>query len=182
MTQLYRNKQHLITTVKLLSISLLCAAVLSGCGFHLRGETQLPKNLQPVYLSTSAQYSDLSKEIFKQLKLSGVQITKNATFANSRLVVEQQETQRRSQSLDALARTAEYAYYQSADVQLLGKNGKLVAPPQTVRVRRVIVNDPNSPVTERAEERIVEQEMTEELAVQIVSQLDYWARLISRKR
>jgi outer membrane lipopolysaccharide assembly protein LptE/RlpB len=138
--------------------------------------------MQPVYLATDAQYSDLSKEIFKQLKLSGVQVTKNAAFANSRLVVKDHETERRSQSLDSLARTAEYAYYQSAVVTLRGKTSKDVLPSQTVQVRRVIVNDPNSPVTERAEERIVNEEMTQELATQIVSQLDYWARLISRKR
>ena len=157
-------------------------AGLSGCGFHLRGSSQLPANMQPVYLASEAPYSDLSKAIFKELKISGVKVTRNATFANSQLVVNNHRKERRSQSLDGLARTAEYAYYQSADVTLRGKDSKNTLPTQTVRVRRVIVNDPNSPVAERAEERIVTDEMTEELAAQIVRQLDYWARLISRKR
>ena len=54
-------------------ITILCSALLAGCGFHLRGAGEtgtLPPRLQTLSIAGSPAYSEFGKEFRKTLKLS----------------------------------------------------------------------------------------------------------------
>ena len=62
--------RHRIITL-LLGLAVLVTA---GCGFHLRGTTQIPPELQKLQISTGDPYGEQTRAIRQQLLLNNVQI------------------------------------------------------------------------------------------------------------
>ena len=63
-------------------LKLLCvfvsALILSGCGFHLRGDYSVPKELSQMSVTSYDQYSVLTRDVKNQLRLSNVEIVQPA--------------------------------------------------------------------------------------------------------
>ena len=60
---------------------LLTAAVMvtAGCGFHLRGKTNVPDELQTIVLDSGDPYGPMTRNIRTQLRLSNVTIVDDPT-------------------------------------------------------------------------------------------------------
>lgn len=68
---------------------LLVLLLSSACGFRLRGFIELPQDLQPLYISSQGDASNLAATLARQLEQSGVSISK--ALAPSRLRLDLQD-------------------------------------------------------------------------------------------
>ena len=159
------------------SICLLCAlALLSACGFALRGSTGIDASLQPVYISGSRNSQELHQALKRQFTINQVAVTQRPGEARLRVDVQLLDAEKRSITLDREARDAEYALYERAQVRLLDAQGKVLRGPRTLQQRRLVVNDSDNPVGEETESSIVQAEMREPLSIRLAQQVEIWAR------
>lgn len=166
----------------LLRFTLLLAALsTAGCGFHLRGESGIPQAWQPVHIASASPNGDLHREVERELRLRGVELTSRAGEAVLRLTLQDEALEQRTVSLDSGARVAEFAFFHRIDLELRNAQGDVLAGPQSVQVRRVIINDPDNPVGEEAERSLLHNEMEQDLAGRIVDRLTYWSRSLQEE-
>lgn len=142
----------------------------SGCGFNLRGLTQVPPELQTLILDSYDPYGPLTRSIDKQLRLNGIIIeeNRNRTDIPSLRINHYSET-KDTASIFRDGKTAEHQLLVSVEIQVLipGKN----IYPMTVTVHRTFFDNPLSALAKDAEQELIIKEMREEAAQKIVRKL-----------
>ena len=87
---------------------LLILFMLSACGFHLRGDFQLPAEFSSVYLSAKNSNSELLLDLKRILKTNGSLVTDDATKARATIHIENEISTQRVVSVDSQGRASEY--------------------------------------------------------------------------
>lgn len=155
-------------------VAALCITLLAGCGFHLRQSIDLPTSVQPLALAMDEQHSPLAEALRHRLSINGVKLAKN-DIAAYLLKVNNEEASDRTRSLDAFARVAEREFFHRADLSLTAKDGTRLFGPVTLQTSQIVVNDPSDPVSEQSEADLVRNELAQDLAREIIWQLQRWA-------
>lgn len=156
------------------ALAALCLVLLVGCGFHLRQNIEMPESYQPLTLHMEQQHSALAEALRHRLKISGVELA-DAGTKGYRLSVQNEEASDRTRSLDAFARVAEREFFHRADLSLVSMEGTTLFGPVTLQTNQIVVNDPSDPVSEQSEADLVRSELTQDLAREIIWQLQRWA-------
>ncbi len=96
-------------TARVLFLSFLLALLMmiQSCGFHLRGELNLPKNLSPMFIEPNTAF-ELSREIKSLLANNSVISTDNAEASNAQLELVKETKERSVLSVDSNGRAREY--------------------------------------------------------------------------
>ena len=97
-------KQNLLWLMTLFMLS----AMLSACGFHLRGAFQLPDEMSSVYLSAKNRNSELLQDLQRTLKTNGSVVVDDATKATASLKIISEKQSQRVISVDSHGRASEY--------------------------------------------------------------------------
>jgi LPS-assembly lipoprotein len=160
--------------IKTLAIAGLLSALLTACGFQLRGQLNLPDNIEPIFIS--AANSQLGIEIRNLFSSNNIALTDQAGDANYKLVLLQQERDRRTLSVGADANAVEYQLIETAVFAIEDGSGKVVLAPKTLTERRVMRNDPDQVVSKGEEEALIRNEMLRSLAAKIVRQFSTLGR------
>ena len=163
---------------KLIGLSL--ALLLSACGFQLRGNVDLPDGVEPIYIGGLNTSGQLSIELRNLLTAYGIELSSDSAQANYQILISEQKTDRRTASLGAGARVAEYQLIESVSFELRNKKGRTVLGPITLTERKIMPNDPNKVVSTAEEEKILRRDMLQQLAAKIARQLrafDYQSSL-----
>ncbi len=92
---------------KRFTLLLLMLLMLQSCGFHLRGELSLSKNLSPIFIETNTSFG-LSREIQSLLVNNGISSTDNVEVANAQLALVSETKERSVLSVDSNGRAREY--------------------------------------------------------------------------
>lgn len=158
-----------------LLVSLIMAtAVLStaGCGFHTRGNTQLPAEMKTMILNSGDPYGPLARTVRQQLRLSGITIvedsaTQRANVPTFRLGGENNHRDTASVFLDGSR--AEYQLAMTVTGQVLIP-GKGIFPLQAT-VYRSYFDNSGVPLAADSEQTMIYQEMRVRAAEQLVRQL-----------
>jgi LPS-assembly lipoprotein len=158
-------------------IAMLCALALSllACGFHLRDTAALPTALQPLYIGGKQSNGPLAQALRVELRNSDTQVSYNPATANYRLLLLHEDQDQRTVSLDRRGLVAEYGLITAVQFELRNQAGERVLGPQTVELRRTVVNNPDNVTTTGEEIRIVREDMLKSLASQIVRRLAAYA-------
>jgi len=148
--------------------TILAAGALSGCGFHLRGEMQLP--FKSVHIVGDPNHR-LVAELRRQLRLNNVEIRDE--LAGSDLVIRmlQMKRERDILSLDAGGKAREYRLRYVLGYGLYTPEGKAVRTPATINARREYTFDTRQLLAKTQEEDILYRDMEDDLVRQFMRRL-----------
>ncbi|MBD1228717.1 LPS assembly lipoprotein LptE [Xenorhabdus griffiniae] len=159
------NLRHHICTF-LLGLAVLVTA---GCGFHLRGTTQVPKELQTLQLSSGDPYGPLARAVRQQLRLNDVKIVENGDASLPILKLVSSSENKETVSIFQDGKAAERLLVLNVDAQVLMPNGSIY--PLRAKVDRSFFDNPLEALAKDAEDELVKQEMREQAARQLMRQL-----------
>ena len=157
------------TAYFLLALALLS---ISACGFQPRGQAMgLAGVPNPVHISGIASFSDLYRELSRQLKIAGAQIAPTGAESASTLHITGVEQDIRLLSVNSRNRAVEYELIAAATFSLRTANGQELVAPQQVRALRIQYRPEIAVLGSSREAELLRQNMREELAGRIVRRL-----------
>lgn len=141
---------------------------LSACGFHLRGQVDLPVGLR--ILDLNAQLADnLTQNILRQSLLSnGVTLSVDAPYT---LKVLNESGDRRVLTVTSNAKASEYELIQNLTFELLDTKGNSVSEAQTITSYRTLQYDASAEIGKAQEETNLRREMKQSNAYNVLLRL-----------
>ncbi len=168
-------------------VMLLVSAIVlvtSGCGFHLRGVTNVPVELKTITLNSYDPYGPLTREIRQQLKLNDVKVVEPTASAKKSLpelrIVGASESQVTA-SIFEDGKTAEYSKQMVVRAQVMMPGRDIY--PISVTVYRAFFDNPLAALAKDAEQDIIDKEMREQASQQLIRKfLTVHAAELTRKQ
>ena len=154
---------------RLLTIFSLCALVLGGCGFHLRGQVDLSPALSSVYIRSSD--ADLKREVAGALRAAGSEVPQSAEVASATLKLSNVDFQRQVVTVDSRGKATGFRLVYKADFEAAKKGGGSLTGKRTVRAARDYDFDSTQVLQKEGEEDFLRSDMERDAAQQIVRQL-----------
>ncbi|MCG6412924.1 LPS assembly lipoprotein LptE [Vibrio fluvialis] len=151
-----------------LSLVVLTATLLSACGFHLRGDYDVPEELSTMSLTSYDQYSTFTRMVKRQLRMNAINLVQPAEdVPNIHLLSE--SVSERTLSL--------YQNTRAAEKELTFRASYRVTIPETgdkrfsTSVTRSYLDNPLTALAKSVERDMIEDEMRKLAASQIVRQM-----------
>ena len=143
------------------------ALLLSACGWHLRGKIDLPDAMRQVHLQTHDISTAQKRDIELAFTLNKVALVA-ADEANYSVQIYAVESERRVNSLGTDGVADSIALSLTADYAIVDANGVEVIPRGPSKVSRNYNFDRDNVAAKAQEEQIIERELSQELAQQIL--------------
>lgn len=155
-----------------ITIISLLLVVLSGCGFHLRGNINLPENMQTLYIDGVAPYSAFAVELRRTLRANGINIVEDINSAQAVLRLSNVSFNRRVLTVSGnTGKVREYELHYGARVMVVARDGKVLLPAKQLRQLRDYIFDENNVLGKSSEETQLRKEMQTDLISQILRRL-----------
>lgn len=151
----------------LLAVVASFALLLQGCGFHLRGQFELPSEVLNLYINEGER--DFVKELEKVLEFSGVLLADSPGNV-AVLDLSEMEYEREVHSTDAAGRAKEYKLKYTIPYTLETADGEELKEDQ-ISGSRTLKADPAKILQIEKEEEFKREEMEKELATRLVRQI-----------
>ena len=127
--------------VKQFLLFVLSAALLSACGFQLRGAYTLPEAMQSTYIEHQVS-ADLIRSLKISLKASDVNVSETKSTDAAILKLFNEQKSKRTVSVDAKGRAREYTLSYSLGFSLSSAQNKSIIPEQSILIERDFLFDP----------------------------------------
>lgn len=147
---------------------LVISALLSGCGFHLRGNLPLPEQLSVIAVSTSDQ--DVKEEMVSALEASGAQVVADPAGARSLLDMYEVKFTRTVRTINTRGKVTGYILRYDVSYRVVNETGDELRD-STLALQRDYNFDPNQVLQAEEEEEALREDMIEELTQRIMRQL-----------
>ncbi|WP_392560615.1 LPS assembly lipoprotein LptE [Orbus mooreae] len=155
---------------KLLSLCLFFSVVLSGCGFHLQNNTEIPKQFQTMTFYSHDPYGQLSREIKNVLRENNVKLLNSDEKRDfPSLQILNHSITKDTISIYPDGKSAEYQLILIVNAQVIIAGDDIY--PLTVKVFRTFFDNPASALAKSTEQNLIEQEMYNQAAKQLIGKL-----------
>lgn len=152
-------------------LAALSALLLSGCGFQLRGEANLPPEMGRTQMIVNDEYGTLARRVRVILERSGVQFVA-AEQATAILEIPQNEVVTEVLTIADNARAREYRVTYTVRFRLTDAEGRELIDWQTLRQAREISFDEQQILASAREQEYLRDELAETMAQLLVARLE----------
>jgi LPS-assembly lipoprotein len=157
---------------RVLTLLLMLTALLSsGCGYHLRGEANLPPEMQKTQLIINDEYSTLARRLRVMLERSGVEFVA-AAQATAVLEIPQNRIVTEVLTIADNARVREYRVTATLRFRLTDTRGQELIGWQTLRQSREISFDEQRILASSREQEYLREDLAETMAQLLVARLE----------
>ena len=143
------------------------ATLLSACGFQLRGTGDVQFALKELDVSARNAYGETVNQVRDVLQNNGVKVYAGAPY---RLVLSNEQENRRAASFTSSARTAEYELSKTLEYEIRGSKDLLLMSDR-LEAQSFYTQDGNNLIGGDQEAAQLQQEMNRELIQQLVQRL-----------
>ena len=152
-------------------VVLLLAALLTGCGFQMRGAMTLPEGVRSVYVTAPDLLSPFAVELRSALERSGASMAGSAAAADVVIRVRNDRTGRRVLSVSSRNTPQEYELFYTIDYTI-DRAGAEVVPLQRHELTRSFTFDQSRLLAKDREEDVLREAMARDLADLVLRRLD----------
>lgn len=146
----------------------LLLLVLTACGFHLRGQLDLPPALASTYIESNGADSNLIKRLRSSLLGNGVVVTAKRSEATAILRILRDSYDRRVLSVGGGRKIREYEIHYAVQFELVELGGDPLVAPQTVELFRDYTYDEDDILGKQGEEASIRKDMIREAGDRIL--------------
>jgi LPS-assembly lipoprotein len=146
----------------------LCVA-LSGCGFQLRSELALPKDLYAVRVETGDAYGALQRHLEKALQRAGAD---TAATAPAVLRVLSARIEQKPLSIGIGGRVQEYLLQYRVEIEMLDAQGRTILPRQSLELEREYRFDTADALGSPGEEELLREDLERAMGEAILRRVD----------
>ncbi len=140
----------------------------SGCGFKLRGPSELP--FKSLFLQANDS-SALTQELRRVLRANGITVLTDIKAADVQLTVLNEVRQRNILSFSSTGRIREVQLRYLTSIQVLGKNGLFLMPPSEIALQRDVTYSDDQVLAKESEELLLYRDMQSDLVQQLMRRL-----------
>jgi LPS-assembly lipoprotein len=156
---------------RLVGIALL-TLMLAACGFHLRGEAQLPAGMQRVMVEGADPVSPLGRDLRKALTRSGAQVVDKSAEGVAVLRIVTNRIRTDVLSVGGNARANEYTMRYNVEFDVVNAAGTNLLPKQVIELTRDFTFDANQALGIAAEQDLLTQELQRDMVQTILRRLE----------
>lgn len=151
------------------NILILTVIILSGCGFHLRGNFKVPQDFTTLQISSLNKYDPLYKTLRHTLANNNIAVTSsnNKTYT---LTINNYSFKKQELFRDSDGRTNRTRLTLTITYQLTNKHGVAIKHSKVVSARNVDI-DPNAILTSNSETNIVRKELLQDATHKLIRQI-----------
>lgn len=147
---------------------LVAAALVTGCGFHLRGKLPLSQQLQVIAVSsTDGEFRD---EVVDALQASGAEVVEDETVARSILDLYDVKFDRKVRTIDTRGKVTGYVLRYDVRYRVMNQEGDELRDTR-LALQRDYNFEPDQVLQAEKEEESLREDMIEELTQRIMRQL-----------
>ena len=140
------------------SAVLLALTLISGCGFHLRGQADLPPELARTHIVGVSPHSEFAANLRQQLRANGVKIVA-AEQSTSTLRITLNQSGKRVLSVDQNGKALEFELYSVVAFEVTGQDKKMLLKNQTISLSRAFLFDVNDVLGKAEEEALLREDL-----------------------
>jgi LPS-assembly lipoprotein len=148
------------------ALVLILPLLLWACGFHLRGNLNLPPAMQNIYFQNAS--SQLIGEVKKILKYSNAQIVTSKPARGVIVNILDEQYRKISLSISTHGKTNEFELYYSLDYEIMDSDGKVLLPKKNMVVTRSFYYDQTQFLAKGHEENLLQQQIYKQAGGNIV--------------
>ncbi|HYE35935.1 LPS assembly lipoprotein LptE [Methylocaldum sp.] len=149
------------------------AAMLSGCGFHLRGALPSDMIAKTIYVDGLGRGDPFLQEFSQILSYSGGSIAASPSQAGAIIHIVKARQNRRPIGLSKQGRANLFDLSYRVVYDVTTPQGEVLLPRQELELRRDYFNDQTSPLSQTQEEIQIQQEMQREAAQLLFRRVTY---------
>ncbi|WP_078117907.1 LPS-assembly lipoprotein LptE [Thiosocius teredinicola] len=158
--------------LRITALLLAASFLLTGCGFQPRGQAHPIDGIPgPIYIAGVQPYSDIYRELKKQLDIAGVAIAPDAQSSQTTLRIIRWKRDRRVLSLNSRNKVVEYEMEETVRFSLRNPDGGERVPPQLIRVVRIQFNPQDAILGSEREGELLREDMLRELVERMLGRL-----------
>lgn len=161
-----KTQSYSFAALRAVALICLLTALLTACGFKLRGSFQLPAELQKIYV-VGSQGSDLVNDLNDMLAYSA-EVVNNRSDADAVLTINKEESDNRTLSVDSRGKIRESEMSYSVIYSLALANGGVLLDKEALLLVRDFINDENDIIARTDESTVIARDLKRDAAQQIL--------------
>lgn len=157
--------------IGLCTIWLVVLTALTGCGFQLRGQVDLPPQLERTYVAGLSRDNEMGADIRRRLEANGVEVVESRDQATAILRMGGVTRTREVLAVNEQGKAQEFVLTLTTTMEVVGHDGGVLLPRQPLQIRRDFIFDQNEVLGKATEAQLIYEDMEKSLARLIMIRL-----------
>jgi len=159
-----------MNAMRLMPVLVVLLALVSGCGFQLRGETPLPSSLRTIHIDTVNPSGLLSREVAAALERQGVVLSPRVEGVAVLKIIADSVVQE-PVSISPTARVQEFALRRRAEIEVLGAGGEVLLERTAIELSREFIFDETQALGAQSEAALLARELDRDLTREVLRRI-----------